>query len=528
MRRRLRHISLAGVLTLLALALSHWILCDGDLPAEWATADRPPQIRPDYEGVVIPPNICPLNFVVDEPGVSFLVRVHATQGESIDIAGKRPTIVIPLRRWKKLLEQNRGGQIGMDVYVEGSDGRWKRFDTIEIRVAMEAIDSHLIYRLLGPVFTDWGRIGLYQRNLEDYTESPVLRNTSFDRGCVNCHAFAGGNRPERFSFHVRPSATARFEGGMLGVSDGQVFRIATESKAAPTLPTYTSWHPTAPLAAFSLNDMGQFMHGAGAEVREVFDMKSDIAVVNLRTGAVSSALSAPERLETFPAWSADGEYLYFCSAPALWKDRSTPPYRDYDQVKYDLMRIRYDIKADSWGEPEAVLSAQEAGLSVSEPRVSPDGRFVLCCTAPYGSFPVLQAESDLHMIELKKDGPNRHRPLENANSSEADSWHSWSSNSRWIVFSSKRGNGLFARPYICYVDGEGNDSKPFLLPQKDPCFYDTCLKTYNVPELVRGAVTVSEDDLASAILSEAVDGVSGATSTVGKGTVGDRQARESQ
>jgi len=73
------------------------------------------------------------------------------------------------------------------------------------------------------------------------------------------------------------------------------------------------------------------------------------------------------------------------------------------------------------------------------------------------------------------------------NSAQSDSWHCWSSNSRWIVFSSKRDNGWLARPYFSYIDANGREHKPFVLPQKDPAFYDTWLKTYNVPELVSGA-----------------------------------------
>jgi WD40 repeat protein len=516
MSRRICYISLASAVAILSLVFGFWEFRDPVMPAESMAAHRLPQIHPDYTGTVIPPNICPLNFVIDEPGVSFRVCIRGTHGESIDVASRKASVVIPIRPWKKLLEQNRGCRIGVDVYVEEPDGRWVRFDTMENRVATEDIDSHLVYRLLGAVFTDWGRLGIYQRNLENYDELPILQNASFDRGCVNCHAFAGGNRPDRFSIHVRPSAKARFDGGMIAVANGRGFRIETRSETAPSFPTYTSWRPETPLAAFSLNNMGQFLHGAGAETREVFDVKSDIAVVDLKSGRVSGVdgLSDPTRLETFPTWSPSGDYLYFCSAPALWEDTSTPPFRDYDQVKYDLMRIPFDLETDTWGKPETVLTAEKAGLSISEPRVSPDGRFVLFCMSAYGSFPVLQASSDLCLMDLKKDGESRHRLLQNANSSQAESWHSWSSNSRWFVFSSKRGNGLFARPYVCYVDDEGTESKPFLLPQKDPSFYDTCLKTYNVPELVCGPVTVEEDVLTRPIFSEPVDAISRATRPV--------------
>jgi hypothetical protein len=86
------------------------------------------------------------------------------------------------------------------------------------------------------------------------------------------------------------------------------------------------------------------------------------------------------------------------------------------------------------------------------------------------------------------------------NSDQADTWHSWSSNSRWVVFSSKRIDGLFARPHFSYVDELGKFHKPFVLPQADPSFYGFCLNTFNVPELMRGPVTIKESELIRAIV----------------------------
>jgi len=77
------------------------------------------------------------------------------------------------------------------------------------------------------------------------------------------------------------------------------------------------------------------------------------------------------------------------------------------------------------------------------------------------------------------------------NSPFSESWHSWSSNGRWIAFSSKRRGGLFTRLYISYVDTQGRADKPFILPQKDPLFYDSFLETYSVPEFITGPVKIS-------------------------------------
>ena len=78
------------------------------------------------------------------------------------------------------------------------------------------------------------------------------------------------------------------------------------------------------------------------------------------------------------------------------------------------------------------------------------------------------------------------RRVDELNSDESDSYHSWSGNGRWIVFSSRRIDGRFTRLYFSHFDGEGHFSKPFLLPQKDPSHNLMRLKSYNVPEFVKG------------------------------------------
>ena len=85
-----------------------------------------------------------------------------------------------------------------------------------------------------------------------------------------------------------------------------------------------------------------------------------------------------------------------------------------------------------------------------------------------------------------------------ANSDQVESYHSWSHDGRWMVFSSRRLDGLYTRPYIVYVDKQGNVSKPFLLPQKDPKrFYADLMFSYNIPEFITGAVTFDRHRIAS-------------------------------
>lgn len=79
-----------------------------------------------------------------------------------------------------------------------------------------------------------------------------------------------------------------------------------------------------------------------------------------------------------------------------------------------------------------------------------------------------------------------------ANSRDTESYHSWSSNGRWLLYASRRVNGLYSMPYIVHIDAQGKPSKPFLLPQKSPDFYDKCLKSFNIPEFVKDKVELKD------------------------------------
>jgi hypothetical protein len=276
---------------------------------------------------------------------------------------------------------------------------------------------------------------------------------------------------------------------------------------------YTAWHPSGRLAIYSVNKVRQFFATAGLEVREVVDLDSALAyfIVDSQEVKTPRTVSDVDRLETYPTWSPDGRTLYFCSAAIPWDDRDKLPPRGYHLVRYDLMRVAYDVDADEWGEPQTLLSSAETGLSILLPRVSPDGRFLMFTMSDYGCFPVFRPSSDLYMLDLQT---GEHRRLDPLNTRYSESWHSWSTNGRWIAFSSKRMGGPFTRIFLSYVDEEGQVNKPFVLPQKDPAFYNGCLETFSVPEFATGPVRLRGKHLARRMrAAEAieVDSITGAT-----------------
>lgn len=447
-------------------------------PAEVAL-DRSPRISPDYTGITLPPNIAPLRFRVDEPGAAFQVEFRTERGERLQVKGRGPRILIPIRPWQELVRANAGQRFYWDVRVKSPAG-WSRFRTITNHIAAEALDPTLVYRWLKPLYNVYVNLAIHQRDLESFVVRPVLENRRFEGDCLNCHTFLN-HRAYTFALNIRRSATNLHP--MLLVLSNEVTRVDKTMG-------YLSWHPSGRAIAYTGNKLTMLAHTTG-EARDVYDAASDIGLyrLDLNGFTLPPAVARPNQNENWPAWSADGRYLYFSRA-------DPQPVEKFRAIQYDLLRVAYDLDRDLWGEPELLVSAKAVGQSANQPQPSPDGRFVLYNLSPYGGFPVYQPASDLYLLDLET---RQSEPARALNSDQSESWHGWSANGRWVVFSSKRMDGLFARPFFAYLDATGRFHKPFVLPQEDPGYYDTCLHTFNVPQLVDAMVAVPESALATAV-----------------------------
>ena len=499
--------TIIGIFCSIIILLGVWLLLHTSQPLGKSTqVNSTPSINPEYFDTVIPYNIAPLNFRILEKGQFYRVKISSDSGPAIEIASKTGSIRIPLRKWRALLKANKGHKVFIDIYVKNANNEWLQYERIANSIAKEDIDRTVVYRLMKPIYNWWKDIGIYQRNLNDYNVSQILHGRSFGEGCLNCHSFVG-NTPDTMTIGLRSET---YGSHTLMARNGSVHKIGAKWG-------YTALHPSGRLAVYSINKVRQFFHTGGMEVRDVVDLDSALVCYNIdsKKAVCPPELSDKNRLETYPAWSPDGRYLYYCSGPILWQNRNIVPPENYDKLKYDLRRIVYNIETNQWGKAEIVLTAEETGLSILLPRISPDGRFLLFCMCRYGCFPIYQPSSDLYLMDLNT---GQYRKLD-INSKYSESWHSWSSNSRWFAFSSKRQGGSLTRTYLSYIDETGQVHKPFVLPQKDPAYYDSLLETYSVPELIKGSVKVDKSLLARAARSEPSElvniPITGATPQVG-------------
>ncbi|OHB84119.1 MAG: hypothetical protein A2Z38_09670 [Planctomycetes bacterium RBG_19FT_COMBO_48_8] len=456
---------------------------------------KQPSISPDYTNTTLPPNIAPTNFIIKETASAYFVRISSEEGEDIDIHSRSADIRIPVKPWEKLLNRNRSKSLLITIFIRNKEGKWSRLAPIENFIAPEEIDSHLVYRLMKPLYQYWDKLGIYQRDLSGYDERPIVLNTAMGKNCVNCHSFHNYN-PDRMIFHMRAGAVGT---SMILAYDNETYKVDT-STSFNHATSYRSWHPNGQIIAFAFNTVKQIFHAVGKNL-DVYDRASDLLLYNVKTNTITTSpkISTSERMETYPEWSPDGRYLYFCSSPAL--DIYDTDEHPLKKMRYDLMRISYDVQTDSWGEIEPVLLASKLGLSVAHPKLSPDGKYILFCMSEYTYFPLYMPDSDLYLLDTET--LEFHKP-EKINSDRAESYHCWSSNGRWVVFSSKRQDGLCTHPYFSYFDSNGSFSKPFLLPQKDPEYQQSRVIVYNIPEFVKGPVTIRPQRLIKTAWSEQI------------------------
>ncbi|MCK4700824.1 MAG: PD40 domain-containing protein [Bacteroidales bacterium] len=434
-----------------------------------------PEIFPDYTGITIPPNIAPLNFIVKEDGENFIAVFEGNKGKKIKLHSKDKIFQIPLKKWKKLLINNRGLQYKIRIYKKEKDF-WSEFAPILIRIAKEPIDPYLVYRLIPPGYETWSEMGLYQRSLTTFKESPIIKNQQIKKNCVNCHSFCSGSS-ENMMFHIRGSV-----GGTMIKKGDEIEKVNIKTDETISAGVYPSWHPSGKYIAFSTNKIEQYFHTKLEKTIEVLDRESDLIIYNTENHTVSHVpgTKGTRYMETYPCWSPGGDYLYFCRANA---DAKT----GFDSIRYDIFRIEFDTFNENFGKTEIVFRASEKELSASFPKISPDGNYLLCTLHKYGTFPIWHKEADLCLVNLGSGKTE----IPEVNSEDTESFHSWSLNSKWIIFSSRRYDGRYTRLYISYMNKNGEFQKAFLLPQRDPEFYDSFFYSYNIPELVNKAIRVN-------------------------------------
>ena len=440
--------------------------------------DRSSFMFPDYQEVTIPCNIAPLNFYYTDPDLSRAVTVFSSGEVSVTFKGRE--VVWKGKVWKRLVASASGSEIEVVSTLKSGTVEEKRW---KIHVSDDPIDPYLTYRLIEPGFEVWDDLEIVERHLESF-ESKVIsdwRHTA--NKCMNCHIHSQA-RGDLSMFYLRGEG-----GGAILNRSGTLRKLSLRDSSMISPTVYGEIHPAGRFGVFSTNIIIPGMHSLANRRMEVFDTASDLCVADFDNNEMMSfpATARDDVFETFPVFSADGKWVYYCAAPAR------PVPAEINQLMYSLVRVPFDAATGTLGtQADTVWSASAHGLSVCHPKASPDGRWLLFTVADYGTFPINHRECDLRMLDLKTGNIFT---LDEVNADGSDTYHSWSSTSKWFVFASKRGDGMFGKPWFSHVSEDGSVTKPFLLPQGDPHFYDNMLRSFNVPDLGSSSVGFDAEEI---------------------------------
>lgn len=468
--------------------------CSQQLPSEFTKSDQLPKIYPDYVDVTVPVNIAPLTFEMDDESEEMAVRYSFGEEEIICRGTKsQPDI----SDWKQLAAAAKGKAIQVETYA-CKGGQWTRFKPFNIYVSPDSIDAYISYRLIYPSYVSYEELNISQRSLENYDESVIYDNMLCSEGqnaqCINCHNYQQYN-PERMQFHARQN-----HGGTVITYDGKIRKISMGNDSILSAGVYPTWHPVLPLIVYSTNMTRQNFHVNDPNKIEVYDTESDLIAYDVVKNEVTNIENDPNELEVFPFWAPDGKTLYYCSAhfeyPDSIENKDMYLLSHSNKVRYNIYRKSFDPATMEFGPRELVFAADSLEQSATLPRISPDGRYLLFTMGKYGVFHIWHHDADLWMIDLSN---GEVRLAEELNSPDTESYHSWSSNGKWVVFSSRRDDGIYTRPFIAHIDNNGKGTKPFELPCADPDYHRQFMKSYNVPEFMRGPVTIKPQSFADVL-----------------------------
>ncbi|MBO7138333.1 MAG: PD40 domain-containing protein [Bacteroidaceae bacterium] len=478
------------------------------LPSSYTQMNDEPVIWPDYTKVTVPPNIVPLNFLVDD--VDDVIAEFKIQGSSqnsgVDetkfrYGGKANKVQIDEDEWHEMLASAKGKSLSVTVYTK-KDGKWSAYKPFPIYVAEEEIDPYISYRVLPPTFVGYDELSIRQRNLTNFEESIIYNNRQISKGlegqCINCHSYQNYST-DNMMFHMRLQNP-----GTMIVNDGELIFVNLKNDEMISAAAYNSWHPSLPIIAFSTDHTMQSFHTREVSKVEVMESASDIIIYDIKKNSVQTVLNDSLEFELFPSWSPDGKWIYYCSAHYEYQGKyeDTEELLDkYKTLQYNLYRISFDAESMTFGEPELIYDAVAKNRSAVQPRVSQDGRYVLFAEGPWGLFHIWHTSAEIQVLDLQTGQLLDTKPI---NSDLPESYASFSSNDHWILFESRRDDGNYTRTYFAYFDKQGRLHKPFEVPAEDPEFFRLFLRSWSRPEFMKEPVHITPRQFYEKALTEPI------------------------
>lgn len=446
------------------------------------------QIVHPEDGSLFPPNLC-APYVEWEDPVNNLWMVCIQAGSN---AGLRTwSFVSEYKRWRfseAVWEEIRNLAITEDAQlsIKGIQrvDSGQKIDAIQVseivrfRVSSDPADDYIVFRIVPPPFSTKKTPNIYIRDIRQDNNEIFL--SSRQQYCINCHTFSSRQGDiGKLSVQVRCMNDSRWKLKTylalydLRLKKGKKIKLPFDIQ----MTTFMAWSPDGNKLAFSANQKLATLYPITYETQLASTETADLAIYDdeREIAYLLPGASEPGWLENYPTWSPDGKTLVFTRAPAGGHPAA---------LRYGLAAVDFDEEGVS--NFRLIDGASGGGHSHVFPRYSPDGKWFSFTQCDGGDL--IRSSSDLYLLSGDLSGPAR--LLECNVPYAADSWHSWSSNSRWIVFASKRMDGTYAYLYLTHIDEDGRASPAVRLPEESPP-----LASYNIPEFCARRPPVSDREL---------------------------------
>ncbi len=456
------------------------------------------QITYPLEGTLFPPESVAPTFVwEDKTGTASRWEVVVRDDAGVELL--RAAVDAPHWRpseesWERI--KQRSLERDAEVLIAGvSEAKVVPSSAVvHIRTSKDKVGDSLFYREVPlPFLTavqDPSRIRWRFGTIDEQAGPPiVLQNLPV---CGNCHSFADdgstlgldvdyGN--DKGAYAVMPVSQH------MVMDDAKIITWADfrREDGELTFGLLSRVSPTGRYVISTVKDRSVFVAVPDIWFSQLFfPIKGILAVYDRETKKFMGLPGADDSqyVQTNAVWSPDGKEIVFARAKAyhaehlaqknsvLVDTKDVPEFTvEKKPFRYDLYRIPFND--GKGGTPQALQGASNDGMSNFFPKYSPDGKWIVFCKA--SSYMLLQPDSELYIVPAAGGVARRLR----YNTARMNSWHSWSSNSRWLVFSSKV-NTAYTQLFLTHIDENGNDSPPVLLER-----FTSPDRAANIPEFVR-------------------------------------------
>ena len=472
----------------------------GPAPAPLAFPAKPSggiEIKYPLDETLFPPEIVAPTFVWSDKteGVktwTVLVRFD-DKGEVLRFPTTEPRWRPSEADWATIKQ----GSVARDAQVAivglGPDAQAASSATVRIRTSTDPVGDSIFYREVPLPFLsavqDPSRIRWRFGSVDSETAPPiVLENLPV---CGNCHSFSSDGKVlgldvdygnDKGAYAVLPVSK------QMVLNDEKIISWSDYRKGdgEATFGLLSRVSPDGRHVISTVKDRAVFVATPDIWYSQLFfPIKGILVVYDTQTGSFKALPGAddPEYVQSNPTWSPDGKSIVFARTKAYKKDvvanatsvllseKDVPEFvNDKEPFKFDLYRVPFNDGRGGAAEP--IEGASHNGKSNYFAKFSPDGKWIIFCKAE--NYMLLMPDSELFIIPAEGGEARRLR----ANTPRMNSWHSWSSNGRWLVFSSKA-NTAYTQLFLTHIDEKGESTPPVVLER-----FTGSDRAANIPEFV--------------------------------------------